>query len=335
MEKKLQEIKQQMLDELDSVKDSEFLADLKTKYLGRKGKLTQVLKEVKDLAIEEKPRMGKLANEFKKEFTDVFQKTERIIKDKKEGGTGFDATVPGARNKIGHLHPATIIQNEIEDIFVQMGFGVYDGPQVESDYYNFTALNTPEDHPARDSQDTFWLEGGLLMRSQTSNLQVRMLEKYGAPFRGIFPGRVFRNEATDASHDHTFYQLEGLMVDKGINIGNLISVMKSTLSAMFQTDVDVRLRPGFFPFVEPGFELDIKCLICDGKGCSVCSQSGWVELMPCGMVHPEVLKAGGLDPNEYSGFAFGLGFSRLIMMKYKIDDIRLLQSGDLRFLRQF
>lgn len=335
MDKKLKDLKKRFSQELEQAKDSKFLADLKNKYLGRKGELASLMKEVKDLAVEEKPRVGKLANEVKNEMQLIFSKTEKIINKENVSAVDFDPSMPGTKLARGHLHPSTIVQYEIEDIFAQMGFGIYDGPQVESEYYNFTALNTPEDHPARDSQDTFWLEGGLLLRSQTSNLQVRMLEKYGAPFRGIFPGRVFRNESTDASHDHTFYQLEGLMVDEDINIGNLIAVMKSFLSAFFNTEVDVRLRPGFFPFVEPGFELDIKCLICDGKGCSVCKQSGWLELMPCGLVHPEVIRAGGLDPAKYSGFAFGLGFTRLVMMRYKIDDIRLLQSGDLRFLKQF
>lgn len=335
MEKKLVELKTRVLKELEHVQDSVFLANLKVKYLGRKGELTNILKEVKSLAKEEKPRVGKLANEIKNELVDLFFKTEQIITKEVNQKLDFDPTMPGLRKEQGHLHPSTIIQYEVEEAFIKMGFSVYDGPQVESEYYNFTALNTPEDHPARDAQDTFWLEQGNLLRSQTSNLQVRMLEKYGVPFRGIFPGRVFRNESTDASHDHTFYQLEGLMVDRDINIGNLIATMKALLSAVFKTEVDVRLRPGFFPFVEPGFELDIKCLVCEGKGCSVCKQSGWVELMPCGLVHPEVLKFGGVDPTEYSGFAFGLGLTRLIMMKYRIDDIRLLQSGDLRFLKQF
>ncbi|MBT6691217.1 phenylalanine--tRNA ligase subunit alpha [Candidatus Parcubacteria bacterium] len=335
MEKKLQDLKKTFMSEMDNVKDSQFLADLKKKYLGRKGELTGILKEVKDMASEEKPRVGKLANEIKEELTEVFNKTEKIIKNKGDQAIDFDPTMPGTKRQTGHLHPSTIVQQEVEDAFVSMGFSVYDGPQLESDYYNFTALNIPEEHPARDSHDTFWLEQNWLLRTHTSNLQVRMLEKHGAPFRGIFPGRCFRYESTDASHDHTFFQLEGLMIDKGINIGNLIATMKSLLSAVFNTDVDVRLRPGFFPFVEPGFEMDIKCLVCEGKGCSVCKQSGWVELMPCGMVHPEVLKAGGVDPNEYSGFAFGLGLTRLVMMKYRIDDIRLLESGDLRFLKQF
>ncbi|RJQ33637.1 phenylalanine--tRNA ligase subunit alpha [Candidatus Parcubacteria bacterium] len=335
MEKKLQQLKEQALKEIKNIKDSGALEDFKKQYLGRKGELTQLLKEVKNLAVEEKPKIGKLANEVKEELADIFSKAEATLKGVKNSTHDFDPSMPGQSRPIGSIHPLTTIKYEIEDIFAQMGFAVYDGPQLESDFYNFTTLNTPADHPARDTQDTFWLEGGLLLRSQTSNLQVRMLERHGVPFRGIFPGRVFRNESTDVSHDHTFYQLEGLMVDKDINIGNLISVMKSMLSAVFKREVDVRLRPGFFPFVEPGFEMDIKCLICGGKGCPVCKQSGWLELMPCGMVHPEVLKFGNIDPNEYSGFAFGLGLTRLVMMKYRIDDIRLLESGDLRFLKQF
>jgi len=335
MKKKLQELKAQAQKEIKNIEDSGVLEELQNKYLGRKGELNKILKGLKDLAKEEKPKIGKLANEIKTELSDIFNKSSNLVKNVKGASLDFDTTVPGHKRKIGHLHPSTIIQNEIEQAFAKIGFTVYDGPQLESDFYNFTGLNIPADHPARDTQDTFWVEGDNLLRTHTSPLQVRMLEKYGAPFRGIFPGRVFRYEATDASHDHTFYQLEGLMVDKNINIGNLIAVMKSLLSSVFHTEVDVRLRPGFFPLVEPGFELDIKCLVCEGEGCSVCKQSGWVELMPCGMVHPKVLEYGGLDPKQYSGFAFGLGLTRLVMMKYKIDDIRLLQSGDLRFLRQF
>jgi phenylalanyl-tRNA synthetase alpha chain len=335
IEKKLQALKKQVVAELQEVKNDEFLLSLKQKYLGRKGELANILKEVKNLAVEEKPRIGKLANEIKNELIGLFAKNEKVMNNRQMPALDFDSTLPGQIKEVGHLHPSTIVRYEVEEIFAQLGFSVYEGPQLESDYYNFTALNIPADHPARDTQDTFWLENGHLLRTQTSNLQVRMLEKYGAPFRGIFPGRVFRYEATDASHDHTFYQLEGLMVDKDINMGNLIAIMKALLSSFFNAEVDVRLRPGFFPFVEPAFELDIKCLICDGQGCPVCKQSGWVELLPCGLVHPEVLRASHLDPQVYSGFAFGVGLTRLVMMKYKIDDIRLLQSGDLRFLKQF
>ena len=335
MKNKLQELKNKIIKEIDETKDSQLLAELKTKYLGRKGELTVILKGLKDLSAEEKPQLGKLANDIKKELAVIFNKADKVFQGQPDTVLDFDHSLPGIKKEVGHLHPSTTVQYEIEDAFAKMGFTVYDGPQLESDYYNFTALNIPADHPARDTQDTFWVEGGNLLRTHTSNLQVRMLEKHGASFRGIFPGRVFRYEATDASHDHTFYQLEGLMVDKDINIGNLIATMKALLSTVFQTEVDVRLRPGFFPFVEPGFELDIKCLVCSGSGCSVCKQSGWVELMPCGMVHPRVLESGNVDPNQYSGFAFGLGLTRIVMMKYRIDDIRLLQSGDLRFLRQF
>jgi len=335
MDIKLKELKEKALQELKDLKEDISFDDLKNKYLGRKGELNNLLKEVKNLSKEEKPKIGKLANEIKKELTDLFNKTEAIVKGEVKKDTDFDSSLPGKKKKVGNLHPSTIIQREIESAFVSMGFKIYDGPQLDSDYYNFTALNIPEDHPAKGDMDTFWVEDNNVLRTHTSNLQVRMLEKHGVPFRGIFPGRVFRNESTDASHDYTFYQLEGLMIDKDINIGHLIATMKSLLSAVFHKKVDIRLRPGFFPFVEPGFEMDIRCLVCEGEGCSVCKQSGWLELMPCGMVHPKVLEAGGVDTKEYSGFAFGLGLTRLVMMRYKINDIRLLQSGDLRFLKQF
>ncbi len=218
---------------------------------------------------------------------------------------------------------------------MSLGFTVLDGPEVETEYYNFDALNIPADHPARDMQDTFWLKDGRLLRTHTSPVQIHGLEKLGPPLKIIAPGRVFRNEEVDPSHEHTFYQLEGMMVDRDVSVAHLIYFMKTLLSAVFHREVTVRLRPGFFPFVEPGFELDIQCLICSGKGCPVCKQSGWVELLPCGLVNPAVLRHGGVDPDQWSGFAFGLGLTRLAMMRYGIDDIRLFSSGDLRFLRQF
>ncbi len=227
------------------------------------------------------------------------------------------------------------MQKELEDLFISLGFTILDGPEVETEYYNFDALNIPSHHPARDMQDTFWLNDGRLLRTHTSPVQVRGLEKLGAPLRMIAPGRVFRNEEVDASHEHTFYQLEGMMVDRDVSVAHLIYFMKALLSAIFHRDVTVRLRPGYFPFVEPGFELDIQCLICGGSGCPVCKHSGWVELLPCGLVNPAVLRASGVDPEQWSGFAFGLGLTRLVMMRYAIDDIRLLMSGDLRFLNQF
>jgi phenylalanyl-tRNA synthetase alpha chain len=237
--------------------------------------------------------------------------------------------------KPGSLHPLTQIQQEIEDLFRSMGFAVLDGPEVEDEQHNFDALNIPPDHPARDMQDTFWLDGGNLLRTHTSPVQVRGMERLPLPLRMIAPGRVFRNESVDASHEHTFYQVEGMMIDRNVSVGNLIYFMQTLLTAVFRREVTVRLRPGFFPFVEPGFELDIRCLICGGSGCAVCKHSGWVELLPCGLINPNVLRMNHIDPDEWNGFAFGLGLTRLVMMRYGIDDIRLLQSGDLRFLNQF
>ena len=247
----------------------------------------------------------------------------------------IDFTLPAPAPPRGHLHPISRIQAEIEDVFTSLGFTVLDGPEVETEYHNFDALNIPPDHPARDMQDTFWLADGNLLRTHTSPVQVRGMERLGPPLRMIAPGRVFRNEEVDASHEHTFYQLEGMMIDREVSIAHLVYFMKTLLGSVFKREVTVRLRPGYFPFVEPGFELDILCLICGGEGCPVCKQGGWVELLPCGLVHPNVLRLSGIDPEEWNGFAFGLGLTRLVMMRYAIDDIRYLQSGDLRFLNQF
>jgi len=335
----LKKIKAQALKEFAKIKDSEELEELKVKYLGRNGELTKLLKNLKDIAEEEKPKIGQFANEIKENLGEALNKVAdkfNASNDSAEAGLVVNnLTLPGVQGQNGSLHPSTLMQYELEQIFTAMGFRVLEGPDIESEYFNFTALNIPADHPARDTQDTFWLEDGNLLKTHTSPMQVRAMRKYGAPLRAVFPGRCFRFEATDASHDSTFYQLEGLMIDKDISIANVIAVMKELLRAVFNKDVKVRQRPGYFPFVEPGFELDIYCLICEGAGCSVCKQSGWLELLPCGLVHPNVIKAGGLDPEVYSGFAFGLGLTRLVMMKYGIDDIRLLQGGDLRFLKQF
>jgi phenylalanyl-tRNA synthetase alpha chain len=296
---------------------------------------------MKNLGAEAKKRVGPIANEIKRSIEEAFAARESELSvgetEAQMDKEWFDVTLPGEKNKRGHLHPNTQVQYELEDLFRSLGFLILDGPELESDYYNFEALNIPPYHPARDSQDTFYIKDkpNWLMRTHTSPVQVRALQKYGAPIRAIVPGRVFRNEATDASHEHTFYQLEGLVVDKNISIANLTAVMNLLLKKILKQEIKTRLRPGYFPFVEPGFELDIQCLICGGKGCPVCKHSGWVELLPCGMVHPNVLRHGGIDPEKYSGFAFGLGLNRLVMMKYGIDDIRLLQSGDVRFLEQF
>jgi phenylalanyl-tRNA synthetase alpha chain len=327
------------LARIESAASPEELEPVRVEVLGRKGTLAALSKDMGKLSPEERKSHGAALNAAK-------QKIEAAFDSKKAGfdaaalharldAEWLDLTLPANGIAPGHLHPITQIQQEIEDLFRSLGFTVLDGPEVETEYYNFDALNIPADHPARDMQDTFWLEGGNLLRTHTSPVQVRGMEKLGPPLRMIAPGRVFRNEAVDASHEHTFYQLEGMMIDRNVSVANLIYFMKTLLTAVFKREVTVRLRPGFFPFVEPGFELDIQCLICGGSGCAVCKQSGWVELLPCGLVNPNVLRMSGIDPEEWGGFAFGLGLTRLVMMRYAIDDIRQLQGGDLRFLNQF
>jgi len=342
MKDKLANLKKEILDYLKEVKDDQVLRELEIKYLGRKGKFTEVLRNLKNLDANEKKEIGQLANEIKKEILDKFKEVKNIISGENNQNKNIDVTLPGKKIKAGHLNPLTIIQNELEDLFIAMGFMVLDGPELESDYYNFEAVNIPKNHPARDMQDTFYIdkknkagEYDLVMRTHTSSVQVRAMQKYGAPLRCVVPGRVFRCEAIDASHEHTFDQMEGLMVGEKISLVNLIAVMKELLKGIFKKEVEVRVRPGYFPFVEPGIELDIKCTLCEGKGCPACKNSGWLELMPAGLVHPKVLEYGGIDPQKYSGFAFGLGLTRLVMMKYGINDIRLFNSGDLRFLEQF
>ena len=322
-----------------AVTTAEELEAIRVEVLGRKGRLAEVSKDMGKLSPEQRGVVGKLLNAAKQTLETAltarktaFEQAALAVRLDREW---LDLTAPAAGAGLGSLHPLTQIQAEIEDLFVSLGFTVLDGPEVETEFNNFDALNIPPDHPARDMQDTFWLSNGHLLRTHTSPVQVRGMKKLGPPLRMIAPGRVFRNEEVDASHEHTFYQLEGMMVDKDVSVAHLIYFMKTLLSAIFKRDVTVRLRPGYFPFVEPGFELDIQCLICQGAGCPVCKQSGWVELLPCGLVHPNVLRLGGIDPEEYSGFAFGLGLTRLVMMRYAIDDIRQLQGGDLRFLTQF
>jgi phenylalanyl-tRNA synthetase alpha chain len=312
---------------------------VRVEVLGRKGSLAEFGKRMGKLSAEERVAAGKALNGAKTSLEAAFdlKKTafETAALDARLAGEWLDLTIPPQGIVPGSLHPLTQIQNEIESLFFSMGFTILDGPEVETEFYNFDALNIPPDHPARDMQDTFWLEGGHLLRTHTSPVQIRGMQRLGPPLRMIAPGRVFRNEEVDPSHEHTFYQLEGMMVDRDVSIANLLYFMKTLLSGIFKRDVTVRLRPGFFPFVEPGFELDIQCMVCGGEGCPVCKHSGWVELLPCGLVHPNVLRSGGINPDEYGGFAFGLGLTRLVMMRYLIDDIRWLQSGDLRFLKQF
>jgi phenylalanyl-tRNA synthetase alpha chain len=339
LEDQLSRLQASALVRIESATDPEALEAVRIDVLGRKGALAQISKEMARLPAEEKATIGKRLNAVKQALESAFEtkktRFDAALLAARLDSEWVDLTLPAPGACPGSLHPLTRIQREIEEVFTSMGFAVLGGPEVESEYNNFDALNIPPDHPARDMQDTFWLEGGHLLRTHTSPVQVRGMRKLGPPLRMIAPGRVFRNEEVDASHEHTFYQLEGMMVDREVSVANLIYFMKTLLSAVFKREVTVRLRPGYFPFVEPGFELDIQCLICGGPGCPVCKQSGWVELLPCGLVHPNVLRMGGIDPEIWNGFAFGLGMTRLVMMRYAIDDIRLLQSGDLRFISQF
>lgn len=339
LEGQLEELRRATLARFASARSVEELDEAKTEALGRKGTLAQVSKEFGKLTPEQRSQVGKVLNSVKTdlegEYEDKKRRFEQADLTERLSREWIDVTLPAPGLRPGSLHPITQLQAEIEDLFVSLGFAVLDGPEVESEERNFDALNIPATHPARDMQDTFWLSNGFLLRTHTSPVQVRGMREHGAPLRMIAPGRVFRNEEVDASHEHTFYQLEGMMIDRHVSVANLIFFMKTLLSSVFRRDVTVRLRPGYFPFVEPGFELDIQCLICNGAGCPVCKYSGWVELLPCGLIHPNVLRLSNIDPEEWGGFAFGLGLTRLAMMRYGIADIRQLQGGDLRFLSQF
>jgi phenylalanyl-tRNA synthetase alpha chain len=339
LEEAIQEFESRSLARIGSASTAEELEAARVDALGRKGGLTQFSKDMGKLAPDERKRIGMVLNSAREKLEDALETRKRdfagaALRARLEA-EWVDLTLPAPGPRRGHLHPITQIQQELEELFRSLGFAVLDGPEVETEYHNFDALNIPPDHPARDMQDTFWLDGGNLLRTHTSPVQVRGMERLGPPLRMIAPGRVFRNESVDASHEHTFYQLEGMMIDRDVSVAHLLYFMKTLLTAIFHRDVTVRLRPGYFPFVEPGFELDIQCLICGGPGCPVCKQSGWVELLPCGLVNPNVLRMSGIDPEEWNGFAFGLGLTRLAMMRYGIDDIRQLQGGDLRFLEQF
>jgi len=336
---RIAEIEARAQERIAQAATPEELEAARVEALGRKGALAGLSKEFGKLQPSERAEGGKALNAAKETLEAAFASRKCAFEDaelrKRLDAEWIDLTLPAAGPKPGSLHPVTQIQTEIENLFASLGFAVLDGPEAETEYHNFDALNIPPEHPARDMQDTFWLSGGNLLRTHTSAVQVRGMERLTPPLRMIAPGRVFRNEEVDASHEHTFYQLEGMMVDRDVSVAHLIYFMKTLLGEIFRREVTVRLRPGYFPFVEPGFELDIHCLICGGAGCPVCKQSGWVELLPCGLVHPNVLRISGIDPDEWNGFAFGLGLTRLAMMRYGIDDIRLMMSGDLRFLTQF
>ena len=312
---------------------------LRIKYLGKKGELTSVLRGMGSLSAEERPVIGQMANEVRTWIEQTLQSQMEQQKNKKIEERlkkeAIDVTIPGTAVEIGHRHPLAKVEEELREIFVGMGFDIAEGPEVEYDYYNFQALNIPENHPARDTQDTFYITDNILLRSQTSPVQVRTMEKQKPPIRVISPGRVYRSDAVDATHSPMFHQLEGLVVDRGITMGDLKGTLELFAQKMFGKDTKIRFRPHHFPFTEPSAEVDVSCFVCGGKGCRLCKGEGWIEILGAGMVHPNVLRGCGIDPEEYSGFAFGIGLERIAMMRYDIDDMRLLYENDTRFLKQF
>ncbi len=330
--------------EINSAQSLKELNEIFKRYLGEKGEIRKFFRLLKGLSGKERKEKGRLLNELKKEIERKFAQKKKIFQvAKKTLEEWFDITAPGERPALGHLHPLTLVRRKIEGIFQMMGFSVVEGPEIETEWYNFDALNIPKDHPARDLVDTLWLKNQkskiknqkLLLRTHTSPVQIHFMEKNQPPLRTIAPGRVFRHEATDASHEHTFYQVEGLLVDKNVSLANLKGILEFFMKRFFGENVMLCWQPSYFPFVEPGLELLMRCSVCSGNGCSTCNNSGWLEVIPCGMVHPNVLKNSGLNPKFWKGFAFGMGLDRLVMMKYKINDVRLFYSGDLRFLNQF
>jgi len=332
MKEKIESLKQLAIQEITTCQKEADVLNIKSKYLGKKSELNEMLSNIRDMSVEDKKTFGPLLNITKKEIEEVVD--QRIEDLNNNLSFDFDETKPVYPKK-GSLHPITIVAKEVTDVLKRMGFTVLSGPEMENEFNNFEALNIPANHPARDMQDTYWLDNGELLRTHTSPIQVRGMLKYGAPIRICAPGRVFRNEDMDASHDTTFFQLEGMVIDKDISIGNLIYVMESLLQEIFNDDMKVRLRPGFFPFTEPSFELDSSCFFCKGKGCNTCKHTGWIEFCGCGMIHPNVLTACNIDPKEYTGFAFGMGLTRLAMMRYGINDIRVMNSGNINVLEKF
>jgi phenylalanyl-tRNA synthetase alpha chain len=343
MQSKLEQLKTEALLAVKAIKDKIQLEELEIKLLGRKGgELTNLLKGLKDLSEDARKQTGALANEVKREIEEALSVKKKELTAGDMAGLlekeSIDISQPSLPKKTqGHFHPNTLIQNDLEDFFSSMGFMVLDGPELESDYYNFTALNIPENHPGRDTQDTFYIKNhsDWVMRTHTSSVQVRAMQKYGAPLRMIVPGKCYRNESTDVRHEHTFYQLEGVAIDKGINFGHMKGVLEAVAKHLYGPETKIKLRPKFYPFVEPGVNLEVSCFLCKSQGCRVCKQSGWLEIGGAGLVHPNVLKEGGIDPEKYSGFAFGFGLTRLVMLKYGIEDVRLLESGNMKFLEQF
>lgn len=339
MREQLEAIRQEAEAALQTCTDAKQLDAIRVQYLGKKGALTAILKQMGKLSAEERPVMGQLANAVRSDIESAITKQQAAIAEaaleQKLQSETLDITLPGKQKKIGGLHPLTIVENEIKEIFLGMGFSVADGPEVEYDYYNFEALNLPPDHPARDTQDTFYITDNILLRTQTSSVQVHVMEQQKPPIRVISPGRVFRSDAIDATHSPLFHQVEGLVVDKGITMADLKGTLELLMQRLYGDDCKIRLRPHHFPFTEPSAEVDVMCYNCYGKGCRLCKGEGYIELLGAGMVHPKVLEGCGIDSNVYSGFAFGLGLERIVMRRYNIQDMRLLFENDYRFLEQF
>ncbi|MGN1121090.1 MAG: phenylalanine--tRNA ligase subunit alpha [Eubacteriales bacterium] len=339
MKEKLEALKQKALADLEKVRDNAALEQMRVAYLGKKSELAAILKGMGQLSAEERPIIGQLGNSVRNAIEQAFEKAKNHVTEletqKKIDAETLDVTLPAAKLDTGTLHPLTKVQTQLEDIFLGMGFTIAEGPEVETEYYNFTALNTPEFHPARDVQDTFYITDKVLLRSQTSTVQVHTMEQNKPPIRVISPGRVYRSDAVDATHSPMFHQCEGLVIDKGITMADLKGTLETFAKAMFGDKTEIRFRPHHFPFTEPSCEVDVSCFVCGGKGCSVCKGEGWIEILGAGMVHPNVLRMSGIDPDVYSGFAFGMGIERIVMTKYGISDMRLLYENDVRFLSQF
>ncbi len=339
MKAELEAIAKQALEELKGAQDLKVLDAVRVKYLGKKGELTAILKQMGKLTAEDRPVIGQLANQVRADIEQMLEQTKTDLEAKaldiRLAGETLDVTLPGQKKPLGKKHPLTIVLDELKEIVVGMGFEIATGPEVELDYYNFEALNIPKDHPSRDTQDTFYISDNVLLRTQTSPMQIRTMEKKKPPIRIIAPGRVYRSDAVDATHSPLFHQVEGLVVDKGITMADLKGTLEVFVKRLYGDSTVVRFRPHHFPFTEPSAELDVQCFHCHGEGCSLCKGEGWIEILGCGMVHPQVLLNCGIDPEEYSGFAFGLGLERMVMMRYGIDDLRLFYDNDVRFLKQF
>ena len=339
MKEKLQAIREEALAKIEAANDLDALNDIKVNVLGKKGELTQVLKGMKDVAPEERPKVGQMVNDtrtaIEEKLENVKKEIAKKIREEKMKNEVIDVTLPGTMHMKGHRHPNQIALEELERVFVGMGYEIVEGPEVEYDHYNFELLNIPANHPAKDEQDTFYITKDILLRTQTSTVQARVMETGRMPIRIIAPGRVFRADEVDATHSPSFHQVEGLVVDKGITFADLKGTLEQFAKEFFGPDTKVKLRPHHFPFTEPSAEVDVSCFKCGGKGCRMCKGSGWIEILGCGMVHPKVLKDCGIDPEEYSGFAFGIGLERVALLKYEIDDMRLLYENDMRFLKQF